>query len=368
MPLLEAKAPRLECATVEPSTNPFVDLRTNPFPALWNWDFVKEFGSLFVLPVDFLMGLWFYCLKAPVNPDTGDKRLIVVPVDSHFGMGTYSQICSLRASNLPKDSILYCCMDNEIYDDVTGMGVNAILYRNCNLTYRNRHRLKLVLCNLVLRAGLEAYILDSDIFFFDDFSKLWRYETDVEFMSDDNLIAETRFLADHARLNSGLIRYAARLITRQFLDEVLRACQKKQNDRHKDQAMLRLFARDQARRKSALVWTLVINGKTMTFSYIEPWRGCTGGVLFCLGKKTMCDFVEQNKIDKPVAVHVNYHWPMIAKARTMRILNLTVDKNHCRDLEWPFWQPCKFPINLKCIGHQVEDIDEWSLSSYGAYI
>jgi hypothetical protein len=208
-------------------------------------------------------------------------------------------------------------------------------------------------------------MLDSDIFFFDDFAKLWTYRTDVEFMSDDNLIAETKFLPDHARLNSGLIRYSARPIVRLFLDDVLRACLKPVNDRHKDQAMLRLFARDMCTRESPELWTLPVQGQKMTFTYVEPWRGATGGVLFCLGKETLCKYVLEHKIDHPVAVHLNYHWPMISKARTMRLLDLAVDKGKCRRL---VWKKCEFPVNLRCMGHQIEDIDEFPVSYYGAYI
>jgi hypothetical protein len=349
-------------------TRSLVDLTSHPFPKLWDWENVKEFGQLFVIPEDFLRGLWYHCLNAPVNSKTGDKFLIVVPVDSHFGMGTHSQICSLRSANLPPNGILYCCLDEEIYADATAMGVDAILYKNCKLSYRNRHRLKIVLCNLILRAGLEAYILDSDIFFFDDFQKLWEYETDVEFMSDDFRVCQTQFLPTHARLNSGLIRYSARLITRLFLDEVLRACLIKAFDRNKDQAMLRLFARDRAIRLAPRLWALRIQGQQLKFTYIEPWRGATGGVLFCRGKKGLCEYVLSHNISKPVAIHLNYHWPMISKARTMRILNLTVQNMTCRNLDWPFWKKCRFPINLKCSGHQIEDIDEWPVSFYGAYI
>jgi hypothetical protein len=319
----------------------------------------------FAIPPAVLASLYSACLYAPRNPYSGHRFLVTIIVDDTRAQILASQVFSLRAAKLPRSAVWFVSFGTESCKFLARWDCNVIFFNGSSVGELERYKMKLVMAAIITHFPLECFILDSDIVLFDEFLRIWRYGCDVEFSSNDCLAVSLDQFWRGVEINSGCVRWAPTIGAQTFIRKIWNLVPSIAPTR--DQAVINAFLH--GRRLSRALWALRLGQVTIVYSIIEPWRVPNGGLLFCLGRDRLCNYARNMGIKMPSAVHFNYHIPMMAKARTLRLLNLTIEAAAARgwaDFEWPFWENCKWPHELVCKDLWVnitDSVDEHSLAA-----
>jgi hypothetical protein len=246
-------------------------------------------------------------------------------------------------------SLVYITLDANASALARTSGAEVVLLDRLKLTDSDRYRMKLIVSYILVRSGIECYVMDSDIIFFGSFSIIWKFNADLEFQSDDQYRVRIRDLPDHLETNSGFGRYSSCLAVTSFLAAVFDFAAVHRELWH--QKLLNYFLRE-GRRLSRQCWVLYgSSGWKVTFSYIEPFKVPNGGLLLCKGRSQLCSFCQNHRITSPVAIHLNFHMPETAKEITLKTLGLNASQGRCPiPFTWSFWKTCNWPVSLQCNG------------------
>jgi hypothetical protein len=200
-------------------------------------------------------------------------------------------------------------------------------------------------------------VIDPEVVFFDNFVKIWSYQGDVEFANNNDTIVDCAEIGptDYIRPNVGTMRIAPTPASRRFLESVLEYTLRLIRGRHVD-----IFLRRTEVMRNNGLYELQFGKRTLSFSFVDPWKAPNGGVLFCRGKRLLCVKVRGALLARPVAVHLNYHWSINSIIATMRALDVFIDASEfanssvtCRKNEWKYWRECTLPETIVCNGTRV---------------
>jgi hypothetical protein len=310
----------------------------------------------FALPDQVLRDLHGACRNAPTNPHSGLPFLVVVIIDDAHAHAVFSQVFSLGSSRLPRSAVWFVSFGKWMPAALRRLGCNVIPYGSDDVREFERYKMKLVMAALLTHFPVECFVLDSDVVLFDDFLALWRYGCDAEFSCDDRTGVSIAELQPGFQINSGCVRWSptdgARTFIRAAWERVLHVRPTR------DQALLNSFLH--GRSIGPALWELEFGETRVNYSVVEPSKVANGCIVFCLGRERLCRYAKEHGIQKPYAVHFNYHAPATAKLRTLRLLNLQAKKAIKRgdhEFAWPFWENCTFPEELVCDEWRITEID-----------
>jgi hypothetical protein len=297
-------------------------------------------------------------LIAPMalRPRPEPKSLAFVVVDSNRSSALRSQLCSLPRSGLSPTGIIYITLDSQVALVVRQSGASVVQLDDWPLLVPDRFRLKLIVSYILVRLRIHCYVIDSDIIFFEDLSRVWGFVSDLELQTDDQVRVVAKDLPDDAEINSGFGRYSANFPVICLLKSILEFAAAHPDWWH--QRLMNRFLK-RSTRVGSNMWVLPTqNALVVSYSFIEPYLVPNGAVLLCSGREALCRFCQNRSIISPVAIHLNYHLPEAAKFRTLAVLGLNFSGlGHCRrPLVWSFWKTCIWPAGLICDGRLISQM------------
>jgi hypothetical protein len=284
-------------------------------------------------------------LKSPMRSERRAPGIIFGVVDSERSSGFRSQVCSLPASGIKPDALVFVCLDVAIAETARRSQANVILLNGTLFSRLVRYCLKFVIDYVLTRLGFESFLIDSDIIFFGEFLSIWNFETDIEVVSDWAWPFEAVGIQRGTQINTGMRRCSPKpAVASLFLSLIRYANEHKALD--SDQPIMNTFLH-RAVLVSGNRWKLSAGCPVpVTYSYVDPFKVPCGALLLCKGRDALCSYCMEHGILSPIAIHLNWHPREFDKARTLSLLNLTCPGPFL----WPFWRSCRWPkaLTSKC--------------------
>jgi hypothetical protein len=225
--------------------------------------------------------------------------------------------------------------------------------------YAQIERFRFLTCNFVLRAGLECYLIDSNVVLFGDFLDIWSWILELEFASDDSENFRSKNMISLP--SSRLVHMAPSELVRSICDDIVQfsIMQNFGNNLLAGFFGIRLAKyRDDA-------WYIQYGDRLQPFEYVEPWRGPNLGVLLCPSiRRDLCMWARRRSLMRPVAVSLppEKFESQGGQNQAMRILRLLLEESDCRAFRWSFWRQCDFPFSVVC---NISGGQLWSIEIKG---
>lgn len=254
-----------------------------------------------------------------------------------------SQLCSLRT--FPRERFLYVVFDNATKTLVELHGKWALLVSQRRYRPVEKHWFKLLVPLIVLAAGADCFVIDSDVIFLGNFSELWSRDWQMEFASDNMYdLRSSDFVFDgQHEVNSGLVKYKASCYVLQFLETVAMSAPRLRI--YRDQSLLNFALNRSIPWRQG--WKL---NEKLNWSVVEPLKAPNGGVVLCRGREKLRSLAQLEGVHAPLAVHLNYHMPPTGKAVTIRLLGWEVTGGKCPSYDWFLWENNSFAATIPCTG------------------
>lgn len=290
----------------------------------------------------------------PVAPWSGNRYGVFVVVGSRRDSTLITHLCSMRFSGLNARAIVYVCLDYGTFRTVSKWGFRAHLISDGSLTECESYYVKINLASKAVESGIDCFIIDSDVLFFDNFYQLWDLASphfDFEISTDERYAVASSNFSRKLMVNSGVIHFRPSLGSRIFLAAVQKLVTNYTRCVLFDQDLYRKFTDKAVPVNSVYRRITVLN---VTFKIIEPFIMPNGCISFCYKRPEFCRELERVGRRYPVALHLNYHWTREDKEETLRIYNWERTDNPGTCVKPP-WTLCSSPENdQRCYHHVVK--------------
>jgi hypothetical protein len=318
---------------------------SSAFPKGWDLGYVEALSRNFAVSIEFVTKLGEACKQAPVNSLTGNKFLILVPLDKTFAPTFKSGICSWNNGRLLNSSVIYICFDKASFHQAQQFPVNCIFFEMFSEEMQMKGLYRHVFASLVTRAGIECFIVAGNMILFDDFMDIWRWECDMEFALD-NIDGFDLKLMKVSTGSTDLIRYMPVPVVLRFFDRILESAQMKPCPNDCD--LIWRFLGSTSYRSAPLRWTSLVDLDNITYTFVEPWRVPSIGLVLCGKRQQLCAFVKYHYIKQPIGVRFNRMVSWAAELSVLRALDLNI-MDKCKNMTWPWWQKsCSYPTGIDC--------------------
>lgn len=283
----------------------------------------------------------------------GVSAIVVVAFDSSVGVTARTMLCSLEQASVLAEQVLCICFDADAVTLTREFNVTGLLWRSSrHLTALERYRVKLVVPLFAMGEGLDCFIVDSDVFFLGNFFSLWNDRWDLELASNaPSVVRVSDFEFGKHQANSGLVKYRCKASTVAFQRDVVGYAFT--HPKLKDQEVLHHFLSKAVRKR----FNWLVPGYGLAVRVLEPLQAPTGSALLCVGRSGLRELAKRCDVEKPVAVHLNWHVFVEAKLRTLRLLGWLINGSQCVPLTWPFWSVQELPEELVCSGPYIRLCD-----------
>lgn len=262
-----------------------------------------------------IMELMRMAESAAVNPFTGNRYFLPILIEKSNAEFAVQHYCSLLRSGIQNESIIFCSFDDGGCEIISAHGARCIqiIPETPFKRYEEKFKMKIYLLYLQNWWGLEAYAIDSDIIFFDDFRKAFHNGVDIEMSTDDDLEVTTHDAEKVTALeNSGFARFLPTENARNVLMQVFRNGEAWED--HRDQLTHTDTYRKLRDGKRVGMFDIEYwnySGIQATFRYVEPFKVSNGGLAFCRGKQRLWKYMDETartSMKMPVGIHFNYHY------------------------------------------------------------
>lgn len=248
------------------------------------------------------------------NQFTGNRYFLPITVDSKRAMIAVQQYCSLLKTGFPNSAILYIGYDESSCHILREKGATCTVVDDFMIHKPDpnlpKYHLKTYLLYIQNLWGLDAYIVDSDILFFDHIEKaFFNNNIDIEMSSDDRFAIFSKDV-DRNGTNSGFGRFLPTSGSARIIEEMLNLTFV--DNANPDQAIhVNVYHKWRSNYQKSFVKgieTWKRDGVVVKFRNVDPLNVPCGGLAVCVGRTKFWNAVEKQTARKyPVAIHFNYN-------------------------------------------------------------
>lgn len=311
---------------------------------------VEETLGSFGVSSSFIKDFW--SLVEEVRGATGQRVVVLEVIDAPRGLVVHSQICSFRQRGVSFGNLIFLALDARSFQVMKSLNVTTVLFRSTRAQdVVSKYLMKFVGVYLVSSLGMETWLVDPDVILLGNLESIWfGGEWDFEFGSDAVILRRDDFSPKIHDVNTGFVRVRPTEAARLFALEVMRYFLEKR--RVDDQTITNELLRN----STSVLGGWCLGRLGLKWCVLEPIKVANGGLLFCAGRESLAEWARSHKIDSPAVVHLNWHAPSAAKARTVRILGWS-SRRGCVNIEWKFWVDPAMQQELQCSGRLVRAVD-----------